>query len=242
MNRLGDRVGGERGDQFGRPHDRILFTTGAPPGGAERLQRPVQRHPHRHFGHRQARRGGGDRLPVERDRADDVALARRQRLDQLLRVAQRVRVLLGGRGEKILKILDRLGAPRAPPAHRVDDLVASDRIHPRAELLARVPGVALQMDRQQSLLHRILDIGVAQSRARERRPRHRPHRTADFLQQTPVNAFVARDRGLHHARPGIVRGTLDRWGAHTAFVPIRLVLQVPTSFSAARTRFVAATV
>ncbi len=183
------------------------------------------------------RRGRRDRLAVERDRLDDVALARVERLHQLLRVAERVRILLGGRGEKILEILDILGAPRAPPAHRVDDLVASDRVHPGAELLARVPGVALEMDRQQSLLHRILDIGVAKPRARERRPRHRPDRTADFLQKSPVDALVARDRGLHHPRPGIVRGTFDRHVAPWTFASVSAGVTGPGDFFRwARTR------
>ena len=188
-----------------------------PPGRAERFQRPVQRHAHGDLGHREARRGRGDRLAVQRDRLDDVALARRQRLDQLLRVAQVVRILFRGRGEKVLKILDRLGAARAPPAHGVDDLVARDRVHPGAELLAHVPGVALEMDRQQSLLHRILDIRVAHPGARKRRPRHRPHRAADLLQQPPVDPLVARHGGPHHLRPGIVRRAFDRQGAHTDF-------------------------
>ena len=49
------------------------------------------------------------------------------------------------------------------------------------------------------------------SRARAKRPaRHRPHGTADILQQPPVDALVARHRGPHHLRPGIVRRAFDR--------------------------------
>ena len=82
------------------------------------------------------------------------------------------------------------------------------------------------MDRQQGLLHRILDIGVSRARTRESGARHRPHRTTDVLQEPPVCALVARDRGPHHARPRIVRRTLDGLGFHTAFVSFRLPLQV----------------
>ena len=130
-------------------------------------------------------------------------------LHQLLRVAERVRILALGRGEKVLK--SSIGsAPSRPAAtHRVDDLVAGDRVHPGPELLAAVPGVPLEMDRQQRLLHRILDIGVAQPGALKRPTRHRPDRTTDILQQPPVDPLVARHGGPHHLRPGIVRQAFD---------------------------------
>ena len=87
-----------------------------------------------------------------------------------LRVAQRMRVLRLGRGKKLLEILKRLDTPRAAPAQSVDDLVPRDRVDPGRKLLPGVPGVALEVDRQQGLLHCILDIRVARL-SRARKPR-----------------------------------------------------------------------
>ena len=58
---------------------------------------------------------------------------------------------------------------RAAAAHRVDDLVPRDRVDPGRKRLPGVPGMALEMDRQQGLLHRILDIRVPHPGARETR-------------------------------------------------------------------------
>ena len=142
----------------------------------------MERDPHRDLGHLEAGRGRRDRLAVKGDRGHDVALARLKRLEQPPRVAQRVRVFRFGRGEELLKILERLDSPAAAPPQRVDDLVPGYGLNPGRKRLPGVPGVSLEMDRQQGLLHRILDICVSYPRACERRPRHRPHRPSDVFQ------------------------------------------------------------
>ena len=48
ISTIGNRVGDERGDEFG------VYTTWTSAMRAERLQRPVQRHPHGDLAHRQA--------------------------------------------------------------------------------------------------------------------------------------------------------------------------------------------
>lgn len=70
-------------------------------------------------------------------------------------------------GEEILEIFDRLDPPR-PAAHDFHNLVTRNRIHPRREPLAGIPGMALEVDRQRGLLHCIPDIRAAHSGARER--------------------------------------------------------------------------
>ena len=86
--------------------------------------------------------------------------------------------------------------------------------------------MTLEVDRQQGFLHCILDIRIAHSGARESGARHRPHRPTDVLQEPPVCAVIARDRGGHHPRPRIVQRTLDGLGFHTDFVSPRLPLQI----------------
>ena len=88
-----------------------------------------------------------------------------ERLHQAFDVGALVRIFLGRRRQHRLKILDRLVTAHAAPAQGVDDLVARDRIDPRGQFRAAVPGLALQMDRQQRLLHDILDIRIAQPSA-----------------------------------------------------------------------------
>ncbi len=142
-----------------------------------------------------------------------------------LDVAAHVRVLRFRRGEHRLEILDRFGAPRAAPPHRVDDLVARDRVDPGRQPGAAVPGVPLQMDRQQSFLHDILDIRVADPHARKRPSRHRANRPADLLEQPTIGRLVARQGGAHHRRPFVVAGTDGRFLAHSSFAPSRQMLQ-----------------
>src|SRR6202020_104762 len=134
-----------------------------------------------------------DRRAVQRDRGHDVALARGQRLQKLARIAQRVRILGLWRGEELLEILERLELPPAATAECVYDLVARDRVHPGRERLPGVPGVALKVDRQQGLLHCILDVRVPNPGARKRAERHRPPRLTDVLKEAPIRALIARD-------------------------------------------------
>ena len=108
-------------------------------------------------------------------------------VNETLRVAARVRIFGFRRGENRLEILDRLKPAGAAPAHCIDDLVASDRRDPGREAKAAVPGVALQVDRQQRFLHNILDICVAGPRPRKGASRHRPNRPPNLLEQSPID-------------------------------------------------------
>src|ERR1700723_3007500 len=108
----------------------------------------MKRHPDRDLGHRQALRRRSDRLAVEGDRGHDVALTRRERLQELPRITQRMGVLGLRRSQELLEILERLDLSPAATAERVYDLVARDRVRPRRERLLGVPGVALEVDRQ----------------------------------------------------------------------------------------------
>ena len=132
----------------------------------------MEHHPDRALGHRQACGGRGDRQAIEGDRGHDVALTWSQRLQKFARVAQRMRILGLWRGEELLEILDQLDPPSATAAQSVDDLVTRDRIDSGREGLLGVPGVALKVDRQQGLLHCILDVRVP--RTRKSGARYRP--------------------------------------------------------------------
>src|SRR5277367_216077 len=133
----------------------------------------MKRDPDRDLGHRQALRRRGDRLAIKGDRCHDVTLAGRKRLQELPRVTQRVRVLSLRRGEELLEILERFDLPPTTTAQGVYDFVARDRVHPWRERLLGVPGVALEVDRQQGLLHCILDVRVPNTRTRKSTARHR---------------------------------------------------------------------
>ena len=65
----------------------------------------------------------------------------------------------------------------AAPAQVIDQLVAGDRAHPRFERLRLVPGVALQMHGEQSLLNDVLAVapGRAPAASRPRRTTPRSH-------------------------------------------------------------------
>src|SRR6202167_1513206 len=186
----------------------------------------MERHPDRDLAHRQALRRRRNRLAIKRDRGHDVALARRERLQKLPRITQRMRVFGFRRGQELLEILKRLDLSPAATAERVYDLVARDRVHPWRERLLGVPGVALEVDRQQGLLHCILDIRVPNTRARKSAARHTPHRPTNVLKYPPARVLIARDRGGHHSRPKIVPWTLDGLLSHTGFASFRLPLQI----------------
>ena len=192
----------------------------------------MERDPHRDLGHRQARRSRGDRLAFERDRAHDLALTGAEPVDEPLRVAQRMRILRLRRGQELLEILERLGPLPSASAQGVDDLVPGYGVGPGRKRLRGVPGMPLEVDRQQGLLHCILNISVARPGARKRGARHRAHRATDILQQSPVSTLIARDRGPHHLRPRIGRGTFGGLPIHTGFVSFRMPLQVQGNISA----------
>ena len=223
------RFGGERVDEVGGLHWVALRQATASAFSAR-----CKRHPHRHFAHRQPRRGRRDRLAFERDRRDDVALARRELLHHPLDVAAGMRVVALRRGQHRLEILDRLGPAHAAPPHRVDDLVAGDGVDPRRQPGPAVPGAPLQVDRQQSFLHDILDIRVADPGAGESAARHRPDRPANLLEQPPIGRLVARQGGAHRRRPFVVAGACGGCLAHVRFVPSpRFVTPPPDAFASA---------
>ena len=125
------------------------------------------------------------------------------------------------------EILQRLDPPPAAAAKGVHDLVARYGVDPGRERLRGVPGMALEMDRQQGLLHCILDVRVPNPSTRKSASRHCPHRPTDVLKQPPIRALIPRDRGGHHPRPTIVLRTPDGLSFHVGFVSFRLPLQVP---------------
>jgi len=93
------------------------------------------------------------------------------------------------------------------------------------------------VDRQQSFLHDILDIRVADPGAGEGAARHRPDRSANLLEQPPIGRLVARQGGAHGRRPLVVAGTRCGCLAHACFVPSpRFVTPPADPFVALRAR------
>src|ERR1700722_20952603 len=104
----------------------------------------MKRHPDRDLAHRQALRRRRNRLAIKRDRGHDVALARRERLQKLPRITQRMRVFGFRGGPELLEILKRLRPPPAATAERVYNFVAGDRVHPGGERTRGAPEGALE--------------------------------------------------------------------------------------------------
>src|SRR3984885_15436457 len=170
----------------------------------------MERHPDRDLAHRQALRRRRNRLAIKRDRGHDVALARRERLQKLPRITQRMRVFGFRRGQELLEILKRLDLPPAATAQRVYNFVARDRIHPWRERLLGVPGVALEVDRQQGLLHCILDVRVPNPRARKSAARHSPHRPTSSRRRRYAPSSPAIEAVIIRAQ-GSSSGPLTGW-------------------------------
>ena len=75
-------------------------------------------------------------------------------------------------GKVVGEILDRQVHPLAARAEGVDDLVARDGIEPGAQRLVLAPGLPLEVDGEQDLLHHVL-AGVVPER-RAARAHHAP--------------------------------------------------------------------
>ena len=110
-----------------------------------------------------------------------------------------------------------IGSIRRAPRRRIASMILwrAIALTQGASRWPAVPGVPLEMDRQQSFLHNILDIRVADPRPRERPARHRADRTADILEQAAIGGFVAGDRRPHHAAPS---GSFRACSSVTAFI------------------------
>ena len=87
------------------------------------------------------------------------------------------------------------------PAHGVDQLVARDRPHPGAERHRRVPGMALEMNGQQGLLHNVLGFLDREPGTSEPAPRDRTDRRRQAGQQPVVGGRIARHGGTHQTGP-----------------------------------------
>ena len=92
------------------------------------------------------------------------------------------------------KIVDIDEHPAAALAQGIDQLVARDREQPGTERRRRIPGVPLQMHRQQYLLHDILALVGRLARAREPALRRRPQDRRDHVKKPMIGGTVARVR------------------------------------------------
>jgi hypothetical protein len=61
-------------------------------------------------------------------------------------------------GENVRKIINRHLDTKPAPASCIDKLMADDGSDPRPEWPGLVPGMTLEVDRQQRFLHNILEI------------------------------------------------------------------------------------
>ena len=89
------------------------------------------------------------------------------------------------------EIVDIDENPPAAAAQRVDQLVAGDRKQPRRKRGADVPGVPLQMDRQQNVLHDVLGLIDRLPCPRQTAARRGPEHRRDGLEQAMIRRIVA---------------------------------------------------
>ena len=93
-------------------------------------------------------------------------------------------------------------SPRRPlRRHHIDQLVARDRVQPWQEGLILHPGLTLQMDRQQNLLHHIFGLGIADAGPRKPIGREFAQPRRDRFQKPAVGRAVARKACPHQLRP-----------------------------------------
>ena len=88
------------------------------------------------------------------------------------------------------KIVDVDEHPAAATAQRIDQLVARDREQPRRERRIGVPGMPLQMYRQQNILHDVLGLIDRLTCPRKPTPRHRPQHRSDGAEQALIRGTV----------------------------------------------------
>ena len=111
---------------------------------------------------------------------------------QLGRDLARRRGLGGGFArDRLGEIVDVDENPPAAAAQRIDQLVAGDRKQPRRERRVGVPGMPLQMHRQQNVLHDVLGLIDRLSRPRQTAARRGPQHRRDGLEQTMIRRTVA---------------------------------------------------
>jgi len=89
------------------------------------------------------------------------------------------------------EIVDVDEHPPAASAQRVDQLVAGDREQPWRERRVRVPGMPLQMHRQQNVLHDVLGLIGRLPCARQAAARRRPEYRRDGPEQAMIRRIVA---------------------------------------------------
>ena len=120
----------------------------------------MQRHAHRALAHAELCRRVADAGAFERNRPDDRSLAAIEPIDQPHDLPPAELLLLIGAaiGQRVGQFIDRDLRAAAAPAQRIDELVAGDRRHPRPDQIGLPPGMAVQMDGEQRLLHNVLRI------------------------------------------------------------------------------------
>jgi len=132
--------------------------------------------------------------------ADDALLPGRQRGDRAMQPAN-VEGALGGarRGTDGLQTVERLRQGRAPRAlaQPVDELPAGDGDEPRTERPAGIVGPPHRVQRQERILHGVLDIGGLAQPARGARPQI----GRDLPEQPRIGGAIAILGARHQRRP-----------------------------------------
>ena len=88
------------------------------------------------------------------------------------------------------EIVDVDEHPAAAAAQRIDQLVARDREQPRRERRIGVPGMPLQMHRQQNILHDVLGLIDRLACPRQPAPRRGPQHRRDGAEQALIRGTV----------------------------------------------------
>src|SRR3569623_362189 len=189
------------GRRQGLRSDRRFSCQVFPRARREGRKSTVKRHSHRTFLHLEFLRRLGDRQAIDRDRLQHIALALRQRLQMRLDVhaIRHLRRFLAGK--HLGEIVDVHEHPAAAATQRVDQLVARNGEQPRRERRFRVPGVSLQMHREQGILHNILGLIGRLPGTRQAAPRRRPQDRRDGRQETMVGGGVTRIGRPHQVGP-----------------------------------------
>ena len=100
------------------------------------------------------------RSPLDRGRPDDPLLAGVEMDKESFDIASRALVRCR-RGNRFGYFLDLVVDPDFLATQHIDYLVTNNRIHPGAEGLCRVPGPALEVNREKDFLNDVLDIRVS---------------------------------------------------------------------------------
>ena len=116
----------------------------------------------------------------------DPALALGQAGQHLPRIEGASLLRRRGRGERVGMVVDVDMIGEAAAAQMVDQLVARDRTQPGLQRLRLVPGVALQMHGQQSLLDDVLAIRIRPTGRRQAARCHGTQPGSDAQQQAAI--------------------------------------------------------